>query len=480
MDRSFKLAHVKADAQKVLKFETELARIMWSKAQMRDPRATYFATTLGNFTQHHLAWEHFFKVVRGTYAAFHNSSKIIASPRQYFTSLEKLLAATDIGTLKGYSLRRFLAKVMPATTVDAGELNFDFYGRMLQGVTERPVLWKRCVSATTEALWGMADRMFVERHFTPESRALANKMLDEIIEAFQRRLDSNKWMDAGTITKAKQKLAKMGRKIGYPVEWRGYVGLQIGDDFLANMLSSWKVELKRNFDKMGTKVDPTEWSMNPSMTNAYYSPNKNEMAFPAGILQPPFFSVDQPAVLNFGSIGAVMGHELTHGFDDQGAEYDAKGDMKSWWSDEAYTAFENKTACIVDQYSKIQLPELAKSAPQLRINGKLTLGENIADNGGVVTALQAYKEWQKKEDTPTEYNLKDAVVSTGELFWLSYGQSWCQIGTPEQMMVQIRSDPHSPARARVEGPVQNAAEFAVAMQCKASTPMNPPSKCSVW
>lgn len=309
MEKSFALAKVQAHPQAVLDFETELGKIMWSKNQMRDPHATYFPTTIGNFTKHHLAWEKFFSIVRHSFSSFTNASKIILSPRPYFTSLEKLLAKTDIATLRGHAYRRFLAKLMPATTLEAGELSFDFYGKMLNGVEERPVLWKRCVGSTIDSLWGMTDRMFVEREFKGNSKELANEMLDGVIKAFQERLDKNSWMDAETIVKAKKKLAAMGRKIGYPDEWRGYVGIEIGNSYLANMLSSFKVELDRNFNKLGMKVNKGEWSMNPSATNAYYSPSKNEMAFPAGILQPPFFSVDQPAVLNFGAIGAVMALE---------------------------------------------------------------------------------------------------------------------------------------------------------------------------
>jgi endothelin-converting enzyme/putative endopeptidase len=480
MQKSFAMVNVQAVPQAVLDFETELAKIMWTKTQMRDPHATYFPTTIGNFTKHHLAWEKFFGIVRQSFPAFTNASKIVLSPRPYFTALEKLLAKTDIAALRGHAYRRFLAKMMPATTVDAGELSFEFYGKVLNGVEERPVLWKRCVASTVESLWGMTDRMFVERNFHGKSKELANEMLDTIIKAFQDRLDKNSWMDAQTIAKAKKKLAAMGRKIGYPDEWRGYVGIEVGDSYLANMLSSFKVELDRNFNKMGQKVDKGTWSMNPSATNAYYSPSKNEMAFPAGILQPPFFNVDQPAVLNYGAIGAVMGHELVHGFDDQGAEFDANGDMKSWWSDASYDAFEAKAKCIAEQYPKIPLPELAQKAPALRIDGKLTLGENIADNGGVVTSLQAYEDWQKKKDTPTEYNLGGGVVPAKELFWLAYGQTWCRIGTPESLMVQIRSDPHSPARARVEGPLQNSAEFAATMKCTAGSTMNPQQKCLLW
>jgi predicted metalloendopeptidase len=273
----------------------------------------------------------------------------------------------------------------------------------------------------------------------------------------------------------------MKRKIGMPTKWHQYKGQTVvATDFLGNELSSLQVGTRRNFDKAGKPVDKDEWHMNPSMVNAYYSPSANEMAFPAGILQPPFFSAAAPPVLNFATIGAVMGHELTHGFDDQGAQYDAKGNLKVWWSNSSVAKFKAKTNCVVEQYSKIKLPELAGVAPQLRINGKLTLGENIADNGGVVTALQAYETWQKNKKTPKEHTVNGKKYTTDELFWIGYGQTWCQKGTPEQMMVQIRTDPHSPARARVEGPVQNAKRFAKTMQCGASAAMNPKAKCVVW
>jgi len=272
----------------------------------------------------------------------------------------------------------------------------------------------------------------------------------------------------------------MRQKIGYPTKWRTYTGLSVGKNFLHNVLSSKKVELTRNFNKQGTDVDPDEWSMNPSMTNAYYAPSRNEIAFPAGILQPPFFSTEQPAVMNFGGIGSVVGHEITHGFDDQGAQFDAEGNMKVWWSNSSLAQFKNKTKCMMEQYSKIPLPEIAKIAPDLKINGKLTLGENIADNGGLKTSYTAYVKWQKDKDTPTEYQMNGKTATATQLFFLSYGQLWCNVAAPKLTMVQIRSDPHSPSRARVMGPLQNSKEFAEAMQCPASAVMNPPKKCVVW
>jgi len=234
---------------------------------------------------------------------------------------------------------------------------------------------------------------------------------------------------------------------------------------------------------MGQKVDKTEWGMNPSMVNAYYSPNRNEMVFPAGILQPPFFSKDYPMVMNFGGIGSVIGHELTHGFDDQGAQYNAKGNMKLWWTKKCMGAFKKKTSCIVKQYTAMKMKELAKVAPKLKINGKLTLGENIADNGGVVSSHAAYKAWQKSnaKHNPKSFNMTvKKKMSDEQLFWVSYGQLWCSLQNPKAMMVQIRSDPHAPGRARVMGPTQNSPEFSKAFKCKAGAIMNPAKKCSVW
>lgn len=483
MEQSFKMAGVEADAHAVLGFETELAKIMWDKTRMRDPRATYSPTTVGNFTGSSVMWSKFFAPLQKAYPAFGSEAKVVLSPAAFFTPLEKLVAATPVATLKAYAMRRMLSGVMPLTTTQAGELNFAFYGKALNGAKERPPLWKRCVGATTSALWGYADKMFVEKYFAGESKTLADGMVDAIVGSFQERLDKNTWMDDATRKRAKNKLGKMNRKIGHPEVWRSYPGLRIdATSYLKNELAVFRFGAGRNFGKMGQLVDKQEWHMNPSMTNAYYSPSSNEMAFPAGILQPPFFSIDQPAVLNFGAIGAVMGHELIHGFDDQGAQYDAEGNMKVWWSNASAAAFDQHKGCIVKQYQGIKLPELAQVAPGLKINGKLTLGENIADNGGVVTALQAFGEWQKKKDTPTEYQVNKQLFHTDQLFWLAYGQTWCRKGTPQSLMVQIRSDPHSPARARVEGPAQNAPEFAKTFGCKVGTPMapQPANRCMPW
>jgi len=483
MQKSFKMAGVTATASAVLTFETDLAKIMWSKTKMRDPRATYFPTTVSNFTKSKVMWTKFFAPLQKKYPAFGGNAKVVLSPAAFFDPLEKLVAKTELATLKAYSMRRMLSAVMPLTTTQAGELNFDFYGKALNGAKERPPIWKRCVGATTSSLWGFADKMFVEKHFGGDSKKLANDMLDGIIAAFQERLDKNTWMDDATRARAKKKLGTMNRKIGAPDVWRAYPGLKIHDkSYLKNELAVIMIGLARNFDKMGQPVDKTEWHMNPSMTNAYYSPSSNEMAFPAGILQPPFFSVDQPAVLNFGAIGAVMGHELTHGFDDQGSQYDASGNMKVWWSNASSAAFTKHKTCMEKQYAAIKLPELAKAAPGLKINGKLTLGENIADNGGVVTALQAFATWEKKKDTPSEYEVNKQVFKTDSLFWLAYGQTWCRKGSSKSLMVQIRSDPHSPARARVQGPAQNTPAFAKTFACKAGSPMSPPDaqRCQPW
>jgi len=484
MKDSFAMAGVSTVApQKILDFETELARIMWSKTQMRDPIATYYPTTIGNFSKTHLMWANYLKLIENEYPTWHTKAKVILSPHAIFKPLESLISGTEVEVLKGYSLRRMLASVMPLTTTQAGELNFNFYGKLLSGTKDRPPLWKRCVSSTTSSLWGYADQMFVEKHFGTDGKKLANEMIDSIIAAFHQKLEALTWMDATTKKAAAKKLNAMNRKVGFPDVWRAYPGMVVtNSSFLQNELSSWKVETKRNFEKMGHEVDKGEWHMNPSMTNAYYSPSSNEMAFPAGILQPPFFSTEQPMVLNFGQIGAVMGHELTHGFDDQGAQYNSEGNMKMWWSNESHTAFKKKTNCIEKQYEGIELPELAQAAPTLKVNGKLTLGENIADNGGVATSLKAFETWQREKDTPTEYEVDGKVFKSDALFWVATGQTWCRIATPESVMTQIRSDPHSPSRARVVGPVQNSDAFAKVMKCEAGTKMNPPAqqKCYVW
>lgn len=254
--------------------------------------------------------------------------------------------------------------------------------------------------------------------------------------------------------------------------------MSVTDVYLDNIAQGNVFYADKHYGEMGQKVDRLKWGMHASTVNAYYSPNMNEMAFPAGILQPPFFSTDAPMVLNFGSIGAVMGHELTHGFDDQGALYDAHGSMRNWWTNSSEANFQQHTGCFVRQYNQFELPEIG---PKARVNGRLTLGENLADNGGVALALHAYRKWAVEKGGPSVFKLHDTKYSDMHLFWVAYGQTWCAKQTTESLAQQLLTDPHSPGRLRVLGPVQNTPAFNMEFKCSDSeSKMNPKKKCMLW
>jgi endothelin-converting enzyme/putative endopeptidase len=279
-------------------------------------------------------------------------------------------------------------------------------------------------------------------------------------------------MDDTTRQRALEKAQAVSNKIGYPDSWRDYSKMQLKrGDFFHNAMAARAFEFDRSAHKVGQPVDPDEWGMTPQMVNAYYNPLQNEIAFPAGILQPPFFHRDFPAAMNYGAIGAVMGHELSHGFDDQGRKFAPDGQLRLWWEESASQRFEEQAACVENLYSTYEIE------PGVAVNGKLTLGENIADIGGVKQAFNAYKSWKSRHEAAAA-----AVpgLSDEQLFFVAFGQVWCSLTTPEQARLRVTTDSHSPARFRVLGPITNNADFAEAFQCAEGTPMHPKTTCEVW
>jgi len=331
----------------------------------------------------------------------------------------------------------------------------------------------------------MGDKIYVEEHFGQAGKTLAEEMIVGIKDAFKNRLEGVEFMDEDTRDAALLKLEKMRYMVGYPDEnWPEYPDLEVGDSFLLNTLSSERQETRRELQRMSEAVDPDRWQMNPSEVNAYYAPTKNLIAFPAGVLQPPFFSSTYPMVLNYASIGAIMGHEITHGFDHMGAQYDDEGKLTMWWTNTSIAGFHERIGCVVNQYSSMPIPELAETMPDAKINGELTVGENVADTGGVLTALEAYRTWKASHNdtaiAPDSFQVGGETMSDEQVFWLAYGQSWCALQDPNALMVQLNTDPHSPGRARTNGPAQNSLAFAEAFGCEATAPMNPETKCAVW
>jgi putative endopeptidase len=351
------------------------------------------------------------------------------------------------------------------------EERFAFQAKAFTGAKELQPRWKHCVEATDRGLGFALARVYVERHFGAEGKERTARLVREVETAMHRDLEGLAWMDAATRGKGFEKLGAIVNKIGYPDVWRDYGPLAIErGSWFRNVLAAGRFETNRQLAKVGKPLDRSEWFMTPPAVNAYYNPAMNEIVFPAGILQPPFFNRAAPEAVNYGAIGMVVGHELTHGFDDQGRQYDARGNLADWWTPEAAKEFDRRTACVAEQFSGYE------SLPGVRLNGRLTLGENIADLGGLKLAHAAMVA------AGAGGGPRVAGFTAEQQFFLGYAQSWCMRYRDEDLRRRAVVDPHSPAKQRVNGPLSNLPAFAGAFQCAAGRPMvRPPGKrCEVW
>ncbi|HEX4825260.1 MAG TPA: M13 family metallopeptidase [Candidatus Polarisedimenticolaceae bacterium] len=460
----------KATATKILAFETEIAKISKPRAELRDPDKTYHKldiTGLKKLTPN-IDWDAYLKA-----AGHPEIVPINVAVPEFYQGLEKLLGSTDDATIQAYLRWKVLHDAAPALPKAFDQENFAFYGKVLSGQKEQQARWKRCVIATDGALGEILGQEFIKKQFAGDSKRIARELVEAIQTAFASGLPSLDWMDDTTRQRALGKKAAIVNKIGYPDKWRDYSKLKLKKgDYFANVVASSRFEFEREANKIGKPVDKTEWGMTPPTVNAYYNPLNNEMVFPAGILQPPFFSKDFPMAMNFGGMGMVMGHELTHGFDDQGRKFDATGKLTEWWEPAVSDKFEERAACIEKQYTGYEVQ------PGLHLNGKLTLGENIADNGGIKETYTAFKAWEAK-NPGSEKPIVDGLTND-QLMFVAFAQTWCSLATPqiEQMLVTV--DPHSPPRFRVNGPLSNSQAFAEAFSCAEGTPMHPTNRCTVW
>jgi putative endopeptidase len=345
------------------------------------------------------------------------------------------------------------------------------YRQSLTGQAEIQPRWKRCVDATDEALGEALGQRYVEETFGPEAKQRMLKMVDALEKSLDDDIHALPWMTDTTKQQAKIKLAAIRNKIGYPDVWRDYGRLSIVQgDLMGNFLRANEFESRRQIAKIGRPLDRKEWGMTPPTVNAYYSPPRNEIVFPAGILQPPFFDQKMDDAVNFGGIGVVIGHELTHGFDDQGRKFDPEGNLRDWWTAEDGKEFEQRASCIANEYSNFV------SVDDLKLNGRLTLGENTADNGGARIALAALLNVVGQEQATQKID----GYTPEQRFFLGFGRVWCQKIRPESARVRVNTDPHSPGRYRVNGVVQNMPEFQKAWGCKAGQPMVSENMCRVW
>jgi predicted metalloendopeptidase len=381
----------------------------------------------------------------------------------FFRALDSIIADTSVDTWKRYLRFHLIDSYAQMLSEDFVNAHFEFHDKTLAGIPEQKPRWKEGVAVVAGegaggfgALGEVVGRLYVEKYFPPENKARMDALVKNLLRAYSESIDELEWMTADTKARAHEKLAKIDTKIGYTDKWRDYSGLDVSaDDLFGNIRNSNAVEYKRMIDKLGQPIDRTEWGMTPQTVNAYYNPTKNEIVFPAAILQPPFFNVDADDAVNYGGIGAVIGHEISHGFDDQGSKFDADGNLKSWWTPEDRAAFEALTKRLVDQYSEYE------PMPGKNVNGQLTLGENIADLSGLSIAFKAYKLSLGGKPAP-----EIAGWTGDQRFFLGWSQVWRRKYRDAEMVKRLLTDPHSPSWYRANGPVTNIDAFYSAFDVK--------------
>jgi putative endopeptidase len=459
------------DAKAVLHIETELAKASLTRVARRDPTQTYHKMSVKDLEA--LApsfdWPKYFAGL-GT-PAFNDLN---VSVPDFFKELNTLLQNTSLADLKAYLRWHLVHSEAPLLAKPFVDENFHFFGRTLTGAPQLQPRWKRCVEATDGDLGFALGQKYVDQVFPPDAKARVLGMIQEIEKMLGQDIQSLAWMTPATKQQALVKLHAVTNKIGYPDHWRDYSSVKIvRGEAVGNDERATEFEVHRVLNKIGKPVDRTEWSMTPPTVNAYYSPLQNSINFPAGILQPPFFANERDAAVNYGAIGSVMGHELTHGFDDQGRQFDAEGNLRNWWTPEDAKEFEKRAECFIKEYSAFT------PVDDVHLNGKLTLGENTADNGGVHLAFMALMKSLDAKPEPPQSAKIDGFTPQ-QRFFLGYAQVWCQNVRPEEARLLAQTNTHSDGRDRVNGVLGNMPEFGEAFACHAGQPMVHAPACRVW
>jgi predicted metalloendopeptidase len=457
------------EAQAVLNIETALAKGSGDRVERREPERVYHKMPVAEWQS--LTPSFSYAKYLTTIGAPSVSSLNVAEPN-FFKALDAELKNVSLDDLKTYlrwHLVRSQTEWLPKAFQDE---NFNFYGKTLQGAKEIRPRWKRCVAAVDGDLGEALGRVFVEKYYPPQAKARTLAMVHQLEDALKQDITDLPWMSQDTKKKALIKLAAIQNKIGYPSKWRDYSALKIvKGDALGNSLRANEFEVHRQLAKIGKPLDKEEWQMTPPTVNAYYEPTENNINFPAGILQPPFYDFHADDALNFGGMGAVIGHELTHGFDDQGALFGPKGDLENWWTPADEKAFKERTQCLVDEYDQFI------AVDDVHVRGKLTLGENTADNGGLRIAYMALmKDLAEAGKQPGKI---DGYTPEQRIF-IGWGQIWCQNQTDQMARLLALNNEHAPGNDRVIGVVQNMPEFEKAWGCKPGQPMVSKKACRVW
>lgn len=452
-------AEAAAHAQSILKLETEIAKIQWDNVQNRNLEKMYNVYTLKDVKSlvPEFDWKTYFKAT----GLDKKTKTVIVAQKSYFEDLNKILSSTPLDVWQTYFKFHLIDGAAPYLSQEFADANFEMYSKTLRGVTEQRARWKRGVDMTNAVLGESLAQVYVAKHFQPEQKQRMEKLVENLLLAFEQNLEKLDWMGAETKAQAYRKLKNLRVKIGYPNKWRDYSKLEIKDgDLIGNLRRTNSFNYDIALDKLGKPVDREEWHMLPQTVNAYYNPMGNEIVFPAAILQPPFFDMNADDAVNYGAIGAVIGHEISHGFDDQGSRFDADGNMKNWWTEEDDKKFKEKTKALVEQYNAYE------AIPGYHVNGELTLGENIADNSGLAIAYEAYK---------LSLNGKSAPVIDGytgdQRFYIGWTQAWRAKVRPELALQLLKTDPHSPAAIRGRATLLNQKPFYEAFSVKQADPM---------
>jgi predicted metalloendopeptidase len=462
-------AAAKADAKAVVALETAIARVQWSRVENRDPVKTYNVVATADLPKlaPHFDWTRY---LTSAEVAGKVDSVVVSQPT-FVAGFDKLYASVPLSTWKAYLKAHALSAYASYLGRDFVDTRFAFVGTVLHGQPENRPRWKRGVVLVESSIGDGLGRLYVAKYFPPESKSRMDELVRNLLAAYKTSIDGLDWMGPETKKEAQIKLSTFMPKIGYPVRWRDYSALVVDrDDLVGNVMRARSVEYRRDLAKLGRPIDRDEWGMTPQTINAYYNAELNEIVFPAALLQPPFFDVKADDAANYGAIGAIIGHEISHGFDDEGSKYDEKGNLRNWWTDEDRRRFSAKTKALIAQYSRYQVAGY-------HVNGALTLGENIADNSGLAIAFKAYHLSLGGKEAPVIDGL------TGDQrFYMGFVQAWQEKDREAAIIAQIKSDPHSPGEFRANGTLTNQPGFYDAFGVKPADRMYtaPDQRVIIW
>ncbi|MGD1086213.1 MAG: M13 family metallopeptidase [Verrucomicrobiota bacterium] len=464
-------AAAQADAAKILDLETALAKACKPRQELRDPIANYHKFTVADAISKypHLPLRAFLDA-----AGLGSLREVIIHQPDFFTALDTLVQERPLEDWKTYLRWHVLRAAAPCLHTAAEEESFDFYGKVLSGQLQQEPRWQRAARTIDSHIGEALGQLYVEKNFPPEARARMNDLIEDLKAVFRDHLEKVPWMTPATRARALEKFGRFTQKIGYPKKFRDYSSVELRpEDYLGNVRRSALFESKRQLARVGKAVDKTEWDMTPQTVNAYFNPNQNEIVFPAGILQPPFFDVTMDDAVNYGAIGVVIGHEMTHGYDDQGRKFDGDGNLSNWWTADDEQAFKSRAQLVVDQYDGYE------ALPGIHVNGQLTLGENLADLGGVTLAYDALERSLARH--PERRKTIDGFTPE-QRFFLSFAQVWRTEWREAELHLRLITDVHSPGQFRAVGPESNLQQFYDAFGIREGAPMwRPPSlRAVIW